>query len=351
MIKIENLYINFPGFSLKDINLSIEKGEFFVLLGPTGAGKTVLLETIVGLVPVKKGRIYIEGVDVTKEPPEKRRIGIVYQDCALFPHLTVLKNIKYGLHFNKQGSSESLKRLHRLVEQLRLHSILQRLPVNLSGGEMKRVALARALVINPSILLLDEPLSALDPNFKEEIREELKRIHQKTGITFFMVTHDFTDVLYLATKAAVMNEGKIEQVGDVTDIFQRPSSSFVANFLGAKNIFRGNMIKKDDRTFVDTGGAVIEVASNLRKIEGRVYFTVRPEDIIISQRPFSSSARNCYPGKVVEVINRGEVFYVTADIGERMTALITKASFEEMDLREGDRVFLSFKATAVHLFI
>ena len=351
MIKIENLYLNLSEFHLRNINLRVEKGEFFVLLGPTGAGKTVLLEAIVGLISVKKGKIRIRGIDATNLAPEARGVAIVYQDCALFPHLTVLENIKYGLHFHKLDKVGADGRLNQLIEQLQLTLFLNRLPINLSGGEVQRVALARALVVDPSILLLDEPLSALDPNFKEEIREVLKQLHQSTGLTFFMVSHDFTDVLCLATKAAVMNQGRIEQAGEVTDIFQRPSSSFVANFLGVKNIFQGSVINYVHRRLVDTGKIKVEVGKDLSLDSGKVYFMIRPEDIIVSGKPLLSSARNCFFGKVTKIVNRGEVFYITLGIGEKITALITKASLEEMDLKRGDKAFFTFKATAVHLFI
>ena len=168
MIKTESLNISLPGFNLHDINLSIEEGEFFVLMGPTGAGKTVLLEAMAGLVPVKSGLIIIEGNDVTRLPPEKRGISIVYQDYALFPHLTVIENIKYGLRFHKVDRKEAKERLDRLLHDLDIEYIEQRFPENLSGGELQRVALARALMINPRVLLLDEPLSALDPRFNNQ---------------------------------------------------------------------------------------------------------------------------------------------------------------------------------------
>ncbi len=350
MIRIENLYVDLPGFCLKDINLRVEKGEFFVLLGPTGAGKTVLLEAIAGLIPTKKGKIYIKDVNVTNLPPERRGVGIVYQDYALFPHLTVLENIKYGLHFHKIDKTKVKKQLDQLLNQLRLCPFIKRWPTNLSGGELQRVALARALMVNPSVLLLDEPISALDPNFKEEIREELKKLHQEMGVTFFMVTHDFTDVLSLATKTAVINQGKIEQAGEVADIFQRPCSSFVANFVGARNIFYGRLINKDTNTCIDTGKIKVEVVESAIETKEKVYFIIRPEDIIVSKTPVHSSARNCYSGKIVKIVNRGAIIYLTADIGERITALITKASFEEMDIKEGDNLYFIFKASAVHLF-
>jgi len=346
MIRIKDLCVDLPGFCLKDINLSIEKGEFFVLLGPTGAGKTLLLETIAGLIPTKRGKIYIKGVDVTNLPPERRSIGIVYQDCALFPHLTVLENVKYGLHFYKIDKAKD--RLNQLLDRLRLRPLIKRLPVNLSGGEKQRVALARALIVNPSVLLLDEPLSALDPNFKEDVGRELKKLHQEMDATFLMVTHDFTDVLSLATRCAVINQGKIEQVGEIVEIFQRPRSSFVANFVGARNIFCGRLINEDTHIWIDTGKIKVEVADAQIENKEKIYFIIRPEDIIVSKKPLRSSARNCYLCKIIKIINRGAVIYLTADIGERITALITKASFEEMNIKKGDSVYFTFKASAVH---
>jgi molybdate/tungstate transport system ATP-binding protein len=190
-------------------------------MGPPGAGKTVLLEALAGLVPVRirSGRIIIEGKDVTRLPTEKRGIGIVYQDYALFPHLTVIENTKYGLCFHKVDRKEAKERLDRLLHDLDIEYIKQRFPENLSGGELQRVALARALMINPRILLLGEPLSALNPRFKEEIRSGLKRLHRAYRVTFLMVTHDFVDALSLANRAAVMNEGRIAQTGNIEDIF------------------------------------------------------------------------------------------------------------------------------------
>lgn len=350
MIRIKNLYVDLPGFCLKGINLWVEKEEFFVLLGPTGAGKTLLLEAIAGLIPIKKGKIYIKGIDVTNLPPENRGVGIVYQDYVLFPHLTVLENVKYGLHFHKIDKAKARERLNQLFDWLRLRPLSKRLPANLSGGELQRVALARALMINPSVLLLDEPLSALDPNFNEDVREELKKLHQEMDVTFLMVTHNFSDVLSLATRAAVMNQGKIEQVGEVTEIFQKPSSSFVANFVGAKNIFYGRLISKDTNRWIDTGKIKVEVVEDAIEIKEKVYSMIRPEDIIVSKTPLHSSARNCYSGKIVKIVNRGAVIYLTADMGERITALITKASFEEMKIKQGDSIYFIFKASAVHLF-
>jgi len=345
MIKIENLCVDFPGFCLENVNLAVAKEEYFVLLGPTGAGKTVLLEAIVGLIPTKGGKILIGGRDVTGLPPEKRGIGIVYQDYCLFPHLTVLKNIKYGLHFHKIDETEAQNRLDEILDQLNLRSLVKRLPVNLSGGELQRIALARALMVNPSVLLLDEPLSALDPNFRGEIQSELKKLHQNTGITFLMVTHDFSEALSLASRAAVMNQGKIEQIGEVSEIFQRPSSPFVANFVGMKNIFFVNF--RRTRALLDN--LELELGREIKNSRG--YLAIRPEDIVVSKEKLSSSIRNSFQGIVAKILNQGFYYEIHLKAGNSVfKALITKGALFELDLKEGGCAFISFKSTAIHTF-
>lgn len=345
MIEIENLSVDFSGFSLNNIRLSIAKGEFFILLGPTGAGKTVLLEAISGLIPLKKGRIEVEGADVTHFPPERRGIGIVYQDHCLFPHLTVLENIRYGLHFHKMRKAEAEERLEWLLKRLNLRSLIGRSPANLSGGELQRVALARALIVKPSVLLLDEPLSALDPNFREEIRIELKRLHQETKTTILMVTHDFSEVLFLADRTAVINQGKIEQVGEVAEIFQQPHTSFVAEFVGMKNVFPAKF--KDSKALLQN----LEIELGRETEDSHGYLAIRPEDIVVSRERLSSSMRNNFKGVVSRIISQGFYYEVQVRVREvTFKALITKNALFELGLREGKPVYLSFKSTAIHTF-
>ena len=345
MIAIRELNIDLQEFQLRDINLDIAENEFFVLMGPTGAGKTVLLEAIAGLVPVKNGMVYIGNKDVTGLPPEKRDISIVYQDYALFPHLTVMDNITYGLHFHKTDKREAQERLGQLLEVLNLTHLEHRLPANLSGGEKQRVSVARALMVNPKVLLLDEPLSALDPGFREEVRGSLKRLHRTSSVTFLMVTHDFAEALSLGGRAAVMNDGRIEQIGQIEDIFKRPNSTFVADFVGMKNLFRADFREKK----AIVSGLEIELGVTPSNSHG--YIAIRPEDIVIGRRRFTSSMRNSFPAVVTAIIDQGFYYEVHVQSGHvKFTSLITKSSLIELELRESADVFIAFKAVAVHSF-
>jgi molybdate/tungstate transport system ATP-binding protein len=345
MIAIRGLDIDLRDFHLRDINLDVAINEFFILMGPTGAGKTVLLEAIVGLVPIKSGKIYIGGKDITGLPPEKRGISIVYQDYALFPHLTVMDNITYGLHFHKIDRKEARERLAQLTEVLNLSHLQHRFPANLSGGEKQRVSVARALMVEPKVLLLDEPLSALDPRFREEVRGALKRLHRTSNITFLMVTHDFAEALSLAGRAAVMNNGRIEQVGEIEDIFKRPNSAFVADFVGMKNLFRAEF--KGTKAIVSG----LEIELGVTPVNSHGYIAIRPEDIVISRRRFSSSMRNLFPAVITAIIDQGFYYEVCVQSGEvAFASLITKSSLIDLKLRETADVVISFKAAAVHFF-
>jgi molybdate/tungstate transport system ATP-binding protein len=345
MIRVENLNVDLEDFSLRDINISVDKNQFFVLMGPTGAGKTVLLEAIAGLVPIRRGKIIIGQRDITRLPPERRDISIVYQDYALFPHLTVFNNILYGLHFHRVEKMEQKRRIRELVHQLNLQHLLHRYPGTLSGGELQRVALARALIIYPDILLLDEPLSALDPGFREEIRMHLKRLHKTSSSTFIMVTHDFADAIALAEKAAVINSGRIEQTGDISDIFERPCSTFVADFVGIKNIFAVNYQK----TKAIIGNLEIETGRQWPQDQGCI--AIRPEDIVISTSPLSSSMRNNFQGRVTSVFDKGFYYDVKVKVKNAIfSSLITKKSLFDLQIHEGIDVYIAFKASAIHNF-
>jgi molybdate/tungstate transport system ATP-binding protein len=344
MIRIENLETRLTGFNLHEINLSIEEGEFFILMGPTGAGKTVLLEALAGLIPLRNGKILIGGKDVTRLPPEKRGIGIVYQDYSLFPHMTVMENIKYGLHFHKLGKEEAEKRFGKLIEELGLAHLENRLPLNLSGGELQRVALARALMVKPNVLLLDEPLSALDPAFREEIRHELRRLHRSSNTTLLMVTHDFAEALSLADRGAVINQGRIEQIGRMEDIFQRPSTQFIADFVGMKNIFEAQF--KGSRAII---GNELEIDLGQQLSGNHSYIAIRPDDIAITRKGFASNSGNSFRGIITAMVDQGFYYEVHVQVGKvTFKSLISKKSLFELKVPDGTEVFLSFKPNTIH---
>jgi len=344
MIRIEHLNIQLPGFFLQDINLNVDRGEFFALIGPTGAGKTLVLESIVGLVPVTGGRILIDNRDITRLPPEKRKIGIVYQDHALFPHLTVHENILFGLRYHSLNGKEVKNRVDRIIEQLGLTRILKRSIVNLSGGEKQRTALARALAVDPAILLLDEPMSALDPNFREDIREILKTLHSEMGLTLLMVTHDFSEAHLLAERVAVVNSGRIEQVGTVSDVFNRPATEFAARFVGMKNIFPAEI--SGDRAEIN--GLVFSIPAGK---ENCSYIAVRPEDVRLSREPFASGTLNCFDVRVDGVMMHGaycEIRVVSAKVP--FSAFLSSLEWMRMHLNKSDRIYMAFDPSAVHAF-
>jgi len=348
MIEVKGLSVDLGDFLLKDITFEVKQSEYYIILGPTGAGKTVLLESIAGLYPVKKGEIWLNGKEITNLEPEKRGIGVVYQDYVLFPHLSVKENIAFGLRLKGLPRQEIEATIGWLVELLNISHLLERKPDTLSGGESQKVALARALSVKPEVLLLDEPLSALDPETREDIQHELRRIHERLNMTVIQVTHDFEEAVALGDRIAVIGEGRIMQVGTSEQIFRQPNSEFVARFAMSRNIFSGEVHDGDEEcAVIDVGDMQIAVASELR---GRFHASIRPEDILISTEPLKSSARNCLHGTISRVDNRGATFLLTVTVPPEFICLVTRRSFEEMELGEGKEVFLTFKASAVHVF-
>lgn len=268
------------------MEVKVKKGEFLILLGPTAAGKSVIIEAIAGLVPIQKGQIMVNNRDVTNLKPEHRNISICYQDYNLFPHMNVRNNICYGLRFKKdKKNSQYEKNFKSLVKLLKLEEILDRLPLNLSGGEQQRVSLARGLIRNPDVLLLDEPLSALDPNIKATIQEELKNIHQALHTTIIMVTHDFIEANNLADRVALVHEGKIVQQGYIEELFQHPRSVFAARFIGVKNIFW--IEESDELSFFG--------------LEDPGYIGIRPENIYVAQQPVETDYH--FQGRIGSIQN------------------------------------------------
>ena len=346
MIEIKNLYKDWEEFSLKDINLQIKKGEYFVILGPTGAGKTLLLETVAGFHFPDKGEIWIDGENMTTEPPEDRNVGFIYQDYSLFPHLNVAKNIEFGPKLKGMPKQDIDKESNEIMRLLEISHLSHRYPKTLSGGEQQKVAIARAIITKPNVLLLDEPLSALDRRTQDLLREELKRIHRMEKLTSVHVTHDQMEAMALADRIAVIMDGRVVQVGSPHEIFNKPLNGSIATFVGVENILEGEIkTNRNGIAIIDAGDIELHAISNYKK--GKVNVFVRPEDILISKHAQKSSARNVVKGKITKMTNFGAIVRLQLDSG--LIASVTKLSVEDLKLGIGEEVYASFKATSVHV--
>jgi putative spermidine/putrescine transport system ATP-binding protein len=295
--------------AVDSVDLEVGDGEFFAMLGPSGSGKTTVLRMIAGFESPTAGRIELAGRDVTDDPPFDRDVNTVFQDYALFPHMTVLQNVAYGLMVKKVAKAARLTQARDALATVRLEGFEARRPSQLSGGQRQRVALARALVNKPKLLLLDEPLGALDLKLREQMQVELKSIQRDAGITFLFVTHDQEEALTMSDRVAVFNNGRIEQVGSPRDVYERPASAFVAGFVGTSNLLQG------------------QAARELVGKEG--VFTVRPEKIRVSVGAESPSAAGAAdgeisaPGRVREVVYVGAAtrYVVRLDAGSELVAV------------------------------
>ncbi|MHA1300017.1 MAG: tungstate ABC transporter ATP-binding protein WtpC [Candidatus Helarchaeota archaeon] len=348
MLILEKINKKWLNFELKDINLKVDDGEFLVVLGPSGAGKTLLLEIIAGIHYPDSGKIYFNGEDITHLPPEKRNTGFVFQDYALFPHKQVWENVGYGLDVRKVVLEEKLYRIEQMLKTIGILELAKRYPSTLSGGEQQRVALARALIIEPSIFLLDEPLSALDYNTMIKLKDEIIKIQKEMKIMTIYVTHNRMEAITLADRIVVMNNGKIEQIGDPNEIFKHPKNEFVAQFTGFENIFQG-VSKYDPETMlstIDCGDFEIQTATTK---EGNIKIGIRPESIVISTNRPKSSMRNVFEGKIIDVSDEGVIIKLKIDIGQEISALITHQSFIDLNLDLNSTVYLAFKAVDVQV--
>lgn len=271
---------------VQDFNLQVEQGEFIAFLGPSGCGKTTTLNMIAGFLDPDGGDLLIKGQRMNGVPPYKRELGMVFQTYSLFPHMTVAENIAYGLKLRKVGKQEMQERVKRVLELVKLPNVADRYPKQLSGGQRQRIAIARALVIEPSLLLLDEPLSNLDAKLREELRDELKRLHQEIGVTTIFVTHDQEEALALSDRIVVLNHGFVEQIGTPLEIYNQPASEFVHTFIGKTNRMEGEVIAIDADSIKvrTTGGLLIQAAKQAREfsLQQKVIVFVRPEKIKLS---------------------------------------------------------------------
>ena len=324
-VRLDGVAKRFGGVTaVDDVSLSIERGAFFALLGPSGCGKTTLLRMLAGFEQPDRGRILIDGTDVAGVPPYARPTNMMFQSYALFPHMTAAENVGFGLRQERLPRATIEARVWAMLDLVQLRRLAARKPHQLSGGERQRVALARALAKEPKLLLLDEPLAALDRKLREETRLELVRIQHRVGITFLVVTHDQEEAMGMASRMAVMSRGRVVQVGTPADIYERPSCRFVADFIGGVNLFEGCVAEaRADQVAVDCPmvGQRLAVAGAAVVIGTEVAIAVRPERIELSETP--SILTNSIAGTVSEISYRGEASSVNVALASGRLVRVT----------------------------
>jgi spermidine/putrescine transport system ATP-binding protein len=346
MIDVQNVSKRFGSFTaVDDVNLQIRSGEFITLLGPSGCGKTTLLRMISGFETPTSGVIMLDGRDVTQVPPYKRDVNQVFQSYALFPHLTVRENIEFGLKMKKVPKDQIGPRVDDAVSMVSLAGMESRKPAQLSGGQRQRVALARAIVNRPKVLLLDEPLSALDAKLRHSMQVELKRLQQKLGITFLFVTHDQEEALTMSDRIAVVNKGKIEQLGPVDEIYHKPRTTFVAHFIGEANVMDVSVLGVDQngQAHFDLGDGIELRAdgSDLPAGAKTARLSIRPEKLHLTKH-VPEVGQNLFMATVVEELFKGAIdeLLLRTPSGRELTAVVANESGLQEALHEGDEVYV-----------
>ncbi len=346
MLDLRNISKSYGDFALQNINLTVERGEYFVLLGRSGSGKSQLLEIIAGLVKADSGEIILDKNNIIEDRIQARPVGLVYQDFALFPHLSVEGNIAYSLRMSKVSKEEIRERVDRIAEETNISHLLHRKPDGLSGGEKQRVAVARTLIRSPKIILLDEPMASIDTPLRDDLRRLLRKINL-LGMTVLHVTHDYREAIRLAHKIGVIHNGRIIQAGLPEEVFNNPVNRFVARFAGIQNFFKVT-IKKTSGLFKGTSdqGLVFCLPDGEYKKDGIVM--LKSEDITLSfDKP--SFEDNCWEGLVTE-INRAENGYeVYVKAGETFYVTLAGQIMTETGLKEGDKIYLNFVSEVIRV--
>ncbi|MBX0296235.1 ABC transporter ATP-binding protein [Haloarcula nitratireducens] len=329
--------------AVQDLSFRIEEGEFVTLLGPSGCGKSTTLHSIAGLVEPTEGEIHLRGDDVTDLPPEKRNIGMAFQSTALFPHMTVRENIAYGLKMHGYSKADVSDRVDESLELVDMPEHGDHRPGELSGGQQQRVSLARALAYEPDILLLDEPLTGLDRVLREEMRGWLHRVQREVGVTTLYVTHDQEDALSMSDKVIVLNDGRAQQMDSPEAIYERPTNSFVAEFVGKSTQFAGEVTHEDGRAVVYNDSKAITLPDASHDAGASVSVYVRPEDIDVGTEP--TGATNEFSGTVVDISNLGNRAEMSIELADGTTALAHTGRFPDIEV--GEAVFIRFDAGRV----
>ncbi|WP_410766114.1 ABC transporter ATP-binding protein [Haloferax sp. DFSO60] len=331
--------------ALDSVSLTVEDGEFFTLVGPSGCGKTTTLRCIAGFEDPTTGTVTFDGESMSGVPPEARGVGVVFQNYALFPHMSVGENVAYGLRFtDPPGGVSRDERVSELLELVDLVGFESREPDSLSGGQQQRVALARALAPGPELLLLDEPMSALDARLRKRLRRQVKQIQSELGVTTIYVTHDQSEALAVSDRVAVLNRGRVEQVGNPREVYRRPQTRFVASFIGENNVFDGRVKSRPE-----TGGSVVEVDEEEWRLDGvekspgdAVTFCVRPEQFVLD------GGENQLRGTLIGTEFQGATTRLTLDWqGRELTVAV--ADDERTTFEHGSELVVGFDADAVHV--
>ena len=347
-VKFEKVDKSYDGENLvvKNLNLDISKGEFLTMLGPSGSGKTTCLMMLAGFETPTNGEIYLDGEPISNIPPNKRGIGMVFQNYALFPHMTVKENLSFPLEVRKIKKNDIENKVKKALEMVELQDFGNRMPLQLSGGQQQRVALARALVFEPRLVLMDEPLGALDKNLREQMQYEIKHIHENIGITVVYVTHDQSEALTMSNRIAVFNDGKIQQISSPDVLYEKPNSSFVAKFIGENNQIFGKVKSIDNnicQVKTKTGEEIKALKINVNNIGDDTLISLRPERVAINS---DEKFDNNFQAKVKELIYLGDHIRSRLEVcGNDQFIVKIPNSYNFKDLKEDNTVNISWKAS------
>lgn len=348
---IENAHKSYDGNpALSSVDLNIYKGEFFCLLGPSGCGKSTLLRSLAGFEELDKGNISIDGLNMRGIPPYKRPVNMMFQSYALFPHMTVEQNISFGLQQENIEKDEIKERTNKFLHFVKMHKYANRKPDQLSGGQSQRVALARSLIKRPKVVLLDEPLAALDKVLRRETQFELVNIQEQVGVTFVMVTHDQEEAMTMASRIAVMDEGRVRQVGTPQEIYEFPNSCYVADFIGTMNIFEGVVLENlSDFAIVRCPELSVDLQvehSSQAPVGSQISVAVRPEKVMMLNNVPEGGEENCIKGKVDEIGYQGDIstYHITLKSGKKVLATTPNlVRLSERPITWDDEVYLYWR--------